>query len=450
MRIIKVLRGLVILIFIVFSLYQCQAVHKKTNVILIAVDTLRADHLSCYGYFRSTTPHIDSFSRESLLFRNAISAAPWTSASFAALFTSQYPIVLNFQGQIRHLDDTALTMAEIFKDNGYDTKGIIAQYHINRKMNFSQGFNSYDQDNLGDPNTVSSPSITEKAIAYLEEHTDTNFFLFLHYFDPHEDYMLHEDYNYYPDYSGPLFSGESINDKVRDIASSLSQEDLDYLKALYDSEVSYVDEYVGKLFDKLKDLNLYDDTLIIFTADHGEEFSERGNHWIGHTRTVYQELIHVPLIIKVPHKNNPYVISEFVGLVDILPTLIKYLGLKTVEKVEMEGESINLNNGKRSKNLEIVSETRRDAFWQSVIKDGWKFMADVKRNDKRLYNLLEDPGEENNLVHERREVANEFEGLLKHWFERTSEKKMRYNIGKSDRGFTLEELKKLQSLGYIK
>jgi arylsulfatase A-like enzyme len=450
MQLNKILMRVAIIFPLVFFLCQCHPVNKKTNVILIAVDTLRADHLSCYGYFRNTTPHIDRFSKESLLFKNAISTAPWTSPSFAALFTSLYPIVLDYEANIRHLDDTFLTMAEIFKENGYDTKGIIGQYHINRRMNFSQGFDSYDQDNLGGPNTVSSHSITEKASAYLEDHKDTNFFLFLHYFDPHENYVLHEDYNYYPDYSGPLYSGQPIFEGVRDIASSLTQDDIEYIKALYDSEISYMDEYLGKLFDKLKELDLYDETLIIFTADHGEEFCERGNHWIGHTRTVYQELIHVPLIIKVPNKNDYQVIAEYVGLIDILPTLIKHLGLRTSEKVEMEGEPINLNNGKRSKNSEIVSETRREAFWQSVIKDGWKFMADLKRNDKRLYNLLEDPGEKNDLFKESREISKEFEGLLETWLNEIPEKKLRYKIGKSDREFTLEELKKLRSLGYVK
>jgi arylsulfatase A-like enzyme len=450
MPIKKILKAVVLLLPLVFSLGHCHTATKKTNVILIVVDTLRADHLSCYGYYRNTTPHIDSFSRESLLFKNAVSAAPWTSPSFAALFTSLSPIVLDYKAHIRYLDDSFLTMAEIFKENGYDTNGIVAHYLINRKMNFSQGFDSYDQDNLGGANTVSSYSITEKASTYLEDHQNTNFFLFLHYFDPHENYILHEDYNYFPDYSGPLYSGQPIYGGVRDIASSMTQDDIEYLKALYDSEISYMDEHVGKLFDKLKGLDLYDDTLIIFTADHGEEFCERENHWIGHTRTVYQELIHVPLIIKVPHRNNHIISEEYVGLIDILPTLIKNLRLKTSEKIEMEGETINLKNAKRSKDSEIVSETRREAFWQSVIKDGWKYMADIKRNDKRLYNLLEDPEEKNNLARHERELAKLFEGMLKMWINRTSEEKSRYDIGVPENRFTPEELKKLQSLGYFK
>jgi arylsulfatase A-like enzyme len=446
----KILKGAILLFFLMFSLYQCHTGSKKTNVILIVVDTLRADHLSCYGYYRNTTPHIDDFSRESLLFKNAISAAPWTSPSVASLFTSFYPIVLDYEANIRHLDDSFLTMAEIFKENDYDTKGIIAHYLIASKLKFGQGFDSYDQDNLGGPDNVSSHSITEKASVYLEDHKDSNFFLFLHYFDPHENYMLHEDYDYYPDYDGPLYSGQPIYEGVRDIASSLTPEDIEYLKALYDSEISYVDEYLGKLFDKLKELDLYDNTLIIITSDHGEEFCERGNSWIGHTRTVYQELIHVPLIIKVPHKNDHKVVEEYVGLIDILPTLVKQLGLKTSEKMDMEGAIINLNNGKRSQNSEIVSETRREAFWQSVIKDGWKYMADIKRNDKRLYNLLEDPEEKNNLSKERREITKQYEGLLQTWFNKISGKKSRYKVGQGDHEFTPEELKKLQSLGYFK
>jgi len=446
----KILKGVILLFFLMFSVYQCHTGHKKTNVILIVVDTLRADHLSCYGYYRHTTPHIDDFSKESLLFKNAFSAAPWTSPSVASLFTSFYPFALDYKANIRHLDNVFLTMAEIFKENDYETNGIISHYLISNKLNFNQGFDTYDQENLSGPDHVSSQSITEKAEAYLEEHKDKNFFLFLHYFDPHEDYILHEDYNYYPDYNGPLYSGQSIYEEIRDLAPNLSLDDIEYLKALYDSEISYVDEYVGKLFDKLKKMDLYDSTLIILTSDHGEEFCERGNHWIGHTRTVYQELIHVPLIIKAPSKNNHKVIEDYVGLIDVLPTTIKHIGLKIPRKLEMDGEIINLNSGKRKKNTAIASETRREAFWQSITMDGWKFMMDIKRNDKRLYDLLEDPEERNNLSKSNRKKTREFERLLQLWLNETSQKKIKYDIGRGKHDFTPEDLKKLESLGYFK
>jgi len=231
----------------IFSKYKFEKI-KEPNVILIIIDTLRTNHLSSYGYKRETTPNIDKFASESYLFKNVISAAPWTTPSIGSIITSQYPAVLGYNDQPVILDSRFITLAEIFKKNNYITGGVIAHQYISTSFGFDQGFDFFDEENAKGHGHISSPSITKKAVSFLKDNQNKKFFLFLHYFDPHYDYILHENYNYYPDYDGPLFSGEPIF-KLREIAPSFSDNDIDYIKALYDSEINFTDEHIGKLLD---------------------------------------------------------------------------------------------------------------------------------------------------------------------------------------------------------
>ena len=178
-------------------------------MILIVVDSLRADHLSSYGYFRKTTPFIDDLSRDSIIFKNAISLAPWTTPSLASLFASRYPAALGFEGEEPiELDESFVTLAEVFKYNGYGTKGIVSHDLISSKLKFDQGFDSYNQTNARGYGYVSSPAVTNLAVSFLSRHKKEKFFLFLHYFDPHFDYILHKEFDYYPDYRGSLIQGD--------------------------------------------------------------------------------------------------------------------------------------------------------------------------------------------------------------------------------------------------
>lgn len=264
------------------------------------MDTLGAGHLSSYGYFRKTTPFIDELSRDSVFFKNAISSAPWTTPSLACLFASQYPAALGFEGEEPiELDESFVTLAEVFKHNRYITKGIVSHDFISSKLKFDQGFDSYNQTNARGYGYVSSPSVTNLAVSFLNGHKKEKFFLFLHYFDPHFDYILHKEFDYYPEYRGSLQSGEH-KDSLLAKAPTMSADDIKFLNAVYDSEISFTDKYIGRFLKELKRLGLYDSALIIFTADHGEGFVERKDYWIGHTKKLYQELIHVPLIIKLP------------------------------------------------------------------------------------------------------------------------------------------------------
>jgi len=421
--------------------------HRPTgpNVILIVVDTLRADHLSCYGYNRNTTPVIDELSEQSVLFRNAISSAPWTTPSVVTTFTSQYPAAVGIEAEPIVLGNEFLTLAEILKGGNYDTQGIVSHILVSSTLGFDQGFNSYDEENARGEDHISSPSITEKAISYIERRGNDKFFLFLHYFDPHHSYILHEDYDYYPDYDGALYSGQNV-EELRKKAPDMAADDIEFVKALYDSEIAFTDGYIGVLFNKLKDLGLYDDTLIVVTADHGEEFLERGDYWIGHARKLYQEQIHVPLIIKPAGERRQEIMEEYVSLMDLMPTIVDSADLTIPASYQHEGETLRMDDERQPRDSVIVSDTKSFSDLRSLILNGWKLIYDAETDSRALYDLRKDPAESGNVAMENREFLTEMEAILRDWNDHV-------NSGKSQTDarlpkFTEEQLERLRGLGY--
>jgi arylsulfatase A-like enzyme len=419
---------------------------ESPNVIFIVIDTFRTDHLSCYGYQNNTSPNIDEFSSRATLFKNAFAPAPWTTPSVASLLTSQYPAVLGYRGKPVVLKDKFLTLAEIFHENNYKTKGIVSHDYISATLGFDQGFDSYDEDNAKGHGYISSPLITEKAISFLTKNSNNNFFLFLHYFDPHFDYILHKEYNYYPDYKGPIYSGQNIKSLLEN-APYMSKEDLKYIRALYDSEIRFTDEYLGKLFEKLKEMQLFDNTLIILTADHGEEFSERGDYWIGHGKKLYQELIHVPLIIKLPEQNKGKVIREYVGLIDLTTTAVHLSGLEIPLNYNHDGEVIDFKNKMNRNDKFIFSETESHLKLKSVIWNGWKLIHGLEMNQFQLYNLENDPGECNNVFDTNEQIRTELMSHLGRWNNHIKLRTSDIKFQKPE--FSEEQKARLKALGYL-
>ena len=419
---------------------------QSPSVILIVIDTVRADHLGCYGYGRETSPNLDVFSRECVLFEKAISPAPWTSPAIASMFTGQFPRVLGYHDEAVMVDERALCLAEIFRANGYSTAGVISHTYVSAKLGFDQGFDSFDEDNVQGHLHISSPSITDKGIAFVDVHKDKSFFLFLHYFDPHFGYMLHEQYDFYPDYQGDLHSGQRIS-SLRKAARNMTDEDKRYLNALYDSEIRFTDEHIGRLFQHLKDLGIYEDLLIVVAADHGEAFLERDDHWIGHTKNVYQELIHVPFMIRHPLSEGGRTVDHWVSLVDFMPTVVSAAGLEVPEEYEHDGCDL-LAAGTEGPRELVFSETGRWGDQATLIRGNWKMINDNISDHLYLFDLDSDPGEMRDVSGENNEI------LLK----------MRADFHELDRGLDMkqsrfraiapklstQEIEKLKSLGYIR
>lgn len=420
----------------------CGTPNDPPNVIFIVVDTLRADHLGCYGYERDTSPHIDALSRESVVFKNAVSQAPWTPPSIASMLTGLYPAELGYKDRPVVMEDSIVTLPEIFHANGYTTMGIISHVLVARRLGFAQGFDTYDQENAEGHGHISSPSVIQKAVAFIESNRQNKFFLFLHLFDPHYDYILHDDYNFFPGYNGTLQSGESIY-SLREKAPEMTKQDLQYIKALYDSEIRFTDAYIGHLLNTMKELDLYRNTMVVLTADHGEEFKDR-DEWIGHSKRLYQESIHVPLIIKLPGRYKQRVREDYTGLIDLMPSILRYMDFTFPADYPLSGSAIDFSGNDKNGRL-VFSETRRGNFLRAAAWQGWKLIDDRAARQLELYNLQRDPHESVNVADSNPDLAQTLLNALKTWVENT-----RTDLTSRAPAFTEEELQKLKSLGYIK
>jgi arylsulfatase A-like enzyme len=415
-------------------------------VIVIIIDTVRADHLGCYGYGRETSPNIDAFSKECIVFRNAITTAPWTTPAIASMFTGQFPRVLGYKDEAVVVDDKALCLAEIFRNNGYATAGVVSHVYVSATLGFGQGFDSFDEENVQGHGHVSSPSVTDKGIAFVDAHKGQKFFLFLHYFDPHCDYILHEPYNFYPDYRGQLHSGQPIED-LRTIAQNMTPEDRRYLIALYDSEIRFTDEHIGRLLQHLKDIGIYDDVLIVLTADHGEAFLERGDSWIGHTKNVYQELIHVPFMMRIPGSNGGRVVDDWVSLLDFMPTVVAAAGLEVPEGYVNDAHDLLAGDSESRRDF-VFSETGRWGDQMALIQGDWKILNDRSSNHLYLFDLASDPGELHDVSAQDHDTLMRLRNELLETDWNLDMKRSKFRIMAPK--LSPQDIEKLKSLGYIR
>ena len=426
---------------------------RRPNVVVIVVDTLRADHLSFGGYSRMTSPNLDRLAGMSVVFRNAFAAAPWTTPSVGALFTSQYPSALGSFDQPRPIGERFPTLAEILKGEGYRTHGIISVSMLTRQLGFGRGFDSYDESACVERSEISSPRVTDLAIQFLKDHHDDRFFLFVHYFDPHYNYMLHPEFDFSPAYDGPLGSGVPIQRLWQD-RSGFTQGDVDYLQALYDSEIRFTDHHIGRLLDEIESLGLFDGSLVVVTADHGEEFMERG--WIGHTRTLHRELLHVPLIFRLPD-GRVGTVDDPVGLVDVMPTILGHLGLQVPDGIE--GVSLPLQEPFRAEARPIFAETSNPQVHQpgavtpidlkSMQIGDTKLIYDALEDRVALFDLATDPAESTDLAPEQRDRTERLRAVLLEWSGRTEAKRDGEPGATVQELLSEEQLEELRALGYI-
>ena len=289
------------------------------NVLLISIDTLRADYLSSYGFEPETTPHIDALAREGVLFKRVVSPVPQTLPAHSSMLTGTIPPYHGMHDNLGYqLSNSNVTLAEMLKDEGFTTGAIISSFVLDKKFNLSQGFDTYN-DRFEEEHKIlhlserKGDEATRFATAWLEEHRKERFFLFLHYYDPHDGY-----------------------DPPEPFASRFADD-------LYAGEVAFVDHCVGEVIRKIKDLKLFDSTLIVITSDHGEMLGEHGE--LTHQYFIYQSALRVPLIFKVPGRTEPREVESLVGLIDIVPTIAGLLGIDVPEQVQGEDLSPWLNGG---------------------------------------------------------------------------------------------------------
>ncbi len=424
---------------------------KKLNVIIYLVDTLRADHLGCYGNREIQTPHIDRFASQGVLFEKAYAQASWTKPSTATLLTSTYP---SYHGAITREDgltNRVTTIAESLRDEGYLTTGFINNPNIVSDFGFHQGFDSYIEiyQQLKQ-RPLYAHHMNQLILPWLEENANMPFFLYIHTVDPHDPYNPPPPFDtmYDKNYQGSIQGLSRTLCGIDEGKIKVTLRDIQHLEALYNGEVTLNDLAFKKLIEKLKELKLYDRTLIIFTSDHGEEFWE--HQGVKHGDTLYEEQIHVPLIMRAPsHFPAGLKITPMIRLMDVMPTILDLLNLPIPS--QCQGESLFPLVRGEIKSLidEMYFEEDLDgAMSQSVRGRRWKLISYPKTAYFELFNLEKDPGERHNVASKYPEIANSLMEKIKRWHQEQIERRAGLRRPEVKR-LSEETIKQLKALGYL-
>jgi arylsulfatase A-like enzyme len=302
-----------------------------SNVILISIDSLRADRLGCYGNNHATSPTIDRVAREGVRFADAMSTSSWTLPAHMSLLTGRYVLSHGVIADTDRLPDGVPTLAETLHQAGVRTGGIASTPLLGQRFGFGRGFDYYDESIAASPTfdvvrDEPAPATTDLAMKWLRESRGARFFLFVHYWDVHYDYTPPPPYDsmFDPDYRGSITGVDFFGNKA--VNRRMPKRDLEHLLALYDGEIRWVDDHIARLLSLVEELGIAERTAIIVTADHGDEFFEHG--FKGHGRTLYREVVQVPLIIRVPGMREGEVVATPVSLADVAPTVLNLMGVR--------------------------------------------------------------------------------------------------------------------------
>lgn len=421
---------------------------RPPNLIIITVDTLRQDHLGCYGSDTKTTA-LDKLAAEGFRFRDCVTVAPTTLPSHTSLFTGLYParhgVRLNGRFQV---PDEAQTLAETLLAKGYRTAAFVGSAVLNKHYALDQGFQIYNDDVGSDVNSAQAQrraaDVSHAAIDWLEG-VKTPFFLWVHYFDPHGPYDPPPPYdsNYYegnprsPKYTSmegiPVVYYQKL-DGITDIRYPLAQ---------YKGEVTYTDNAIGQLLEAVDRRGLRDNTLVLMTADHGESLGEN-NYYFDHGETLHDTSMRVPLIIRAPWLEGTRVVEGPVSLVDVYPTVLDILDIEVPEGIQGQSVADYLVEG-RVPDRELFMETmlptisERSAIF-GIQTEHWKLILSQDR--VKLFHRLSDPGEQKNVAEQHAVVRDWLVDLVQGYFRTKSLKAERFKPGP-------EHIEQLRALGYI-
>lgn len=442
--------------------------HRVAPIVLITVDALRKDALSCYDPAGPSTPHIDALARQSLQFQRAYSPASWTLPAMASIMSGLTPDRHGAVTQASRLPEDVTTLAERLQSAGYRTCGIGYNTFLTPGTRMDQGFAEFDffpKEWITDPRTfggqvlrwavldrlyprrASSTDLTDKACAWLDAQRGKDFFLWVHYFDPHMPYApppADAAGSELIDRFGAVFDDK---DGARIGHFGTRQDQREWVRALYDAEVRYVDREVGRLLDKLRGLGLYDDSLIILTTDHGEEFWDHGNFEHGHT--LYDELINVPLVIKRPGAAEGAAIDVPLSTGSLAATVLDLAGVPYDSEEFSYGSVARLLDapGEAVQAGPLVSSTlmRYDSL-EALVHEDYKYIRSRLTGREQLFDLRNDPGEERDLAPEQPARTEMLRGLMDAYREALPEGRPAAPAEEDLSHATHEEL---ESLGYI-
>ncbi len=413
----------------------------RLNLLLISIDTLRADRLSGYGYGKPTSPRIDALMNASVVFEDAHATSSWTLASFASLMTGLYPSSHQCLSYSSKLDDSYTTLAEILRDQGYATASVVSHVFLGQKYGMQQGFEHAPEElvlpNMARSNEqITSPRVTDRALDWLRAQAELPdeqpWYLFVHYFDPHVPYNAHEGFT-------ERFGTNQL--------------------AHYDGEIAFTDHHIGRLLDGLEEFGPVDDTVVVLVADHGEEFSDHGGRL--HGTNLFREVMQVPFMIRAPSA-KPRRVSDTVSLVDFLPTALELLRVPE-SAIPVAGRSLvpllrgeDMEEAGALAELSLKTPFPADAYvlgkWKLVVggrqpRDGGRPGASA--SDKiRLFDREADPTEQRDLSARHPDLVETLKQRIR------AEKDSAHELCRRFREpqkltHTEQELNHLRALGYV-
>jgi arylsulfatase A-like enzyme/cytochrome c-type biogenesis protein CcmH/NrfG len=394
------------------------------NIVVITIDTLRADHLGCYGYAQIRTPNIDALAADGARFERAYTVVPVTLPSHTVIFTGTYPMLSGIHDfGANKLNPQQPTLATVLKQNGYATGAVIGAAVLDSRFGLNQGFDFYydhfdfsrlEESNLDEmerPGNV----VADLALDWLGKNSQKKFFLWMHLYDPHFPYRPPEPYS------------------------------REYATHPYDGEIAFADEQVGRLLHFLKERGLYKNTVIVLSGDHGESLGEHGEKT--HGFFIYNATMHVPLIIRLPGDSAPLLVSDPVSLVDLMPTILAAVGLDSPAQVQGRSLLPSLHGKPSGLGRSLYGETflpRLHFNWSELrgAENAKYHFIDAPHSE--LYDLTKDPGEVHNLISEKKAVAEEMRSQLTGLIRE-------YSAGKEmaeKTGLDPALMERLKSLGY--
>jgi arylsulfatase A-like enzyme len=425
---------------------------SATNVILISIDTLRADHLSCYGYQRPTSPILDKFASQGLLFEDVSTTCPWTLPAHASLLTGLYPRRNGVRARTDRLRDDVLTLAEVLREHDFITSGIVNSHWLSKTNGLDHGFEEFLYVKEYADRTKPT-RVEDEARNWLSKRRDKKFFLFLHYYDVHSDYhsLPHYEKQFVRPYNGIVDGSTSQLLDFRYGRIPLpNQADTEHLIDLYDAGVRQMDDGMERLFALLEEKNLLDNTLIIVTSDHGEEFMEHGG--VLHGRTYFQEVLHVPLIMRGPNLPKGRRIKNITSLLDVMPTLLAMLGIPPppgLDGIDLQPLWQKNNAGTPKRLLfgeadwnNIVDNKIVDDIKRFIRQDHYKFHFNRVTGKMELYDIVNNPDE--NI-----DVSSKHTSLVKLMRSRLRDFLRISRTGRTVDPLSPKELELLKSLGYL-
>jgi arylsulfatase A-like enzyme len=380
---------------------------RPRSVILISIDTLRADHLGCYGHPLPTSPNLDAFAARGTLFEDAYAPAPWTLPSHVSLLTGLYPTRHGVRTTDRRLADAIPSLATLLAQQGFETGAIVNAVIMRRQFGLAQGFSTYEMVPSYQSRVGNASRVTDAALRWLGDRRGRRVFLFLHYYDVHSDYRSLTRYERMFAPGPSRFDGSNVQlADVRGGRLPIDEEGAAHLARLYDAGIRQLDQELGRLFTRLRETGWLDDSTIVVTSDHGEEFLEHGGVLHGHTH--YQELLRVPLILLGPTIPAGVRVRSPVSLVDVVPTLLALLGVAPhpgLDGIDLQAPWNAPGGPPGARRLFAAGGPGRTGDMIRSLRDGRHKLVLYKHSGRReLYDLVADPREQVNLVGMRPEV----------------------------------------------